>query len=196
MRNFTTRETFPHEQRSKGSTRGRRLVDATDPGKCGVWRRILLRDRPDFPQAGQQKTARSCGRQTRLVLRRLLVFYRREWPVHNRRFHSPERRAHYGRGEDRDRIALPDFVECRHSRFRFSSARTCATFDRRASSRAIFQGSSVATKVEDSASENRRQCLDRDERYHFERGEYRRELSCCRRIGGQQERTLKHSGCG
>src|SRR5437868_11239598 len=115
MRNFTVRETFPYEQRSKGSTRRRRLVDATDPGKCGIWRRILLRECTDFSQAGQQKTARSCGRQTRLVLRRLLVFCWREWPVHNRRFHSPERRAHYGRGEDRDRIALPDFVECRKS---------------------------------------------------------------------------------
>ncbi len=101
----------------------------------------------------------------------------------------------FSRGEDRDRIALPDFVECRHRRFRFSSARACPTSYRRAGSRAIFQKSSTASEVENSASKNRGQCLDRDERNHFERGEHRRELSCCRRIGGEQERTVEYSGC-
>ena len=40
-----------------------------------------------------------------------------------RRFHPAQRRAPHGRGTDRDRFALPDLVERRHRRFRFSSAR-------------------------------------------------------------------------
>ena len=62
----------------------------------------------------------------RFLLRRLLLRPRRKRPLHGRRFHSDERRARHGRGADRDRQLLPDFLECRDRRLRFPSDRSRA----------------------------------------------------------------------
>ena len=72
------------------------------------------------------------------MLRGLLVRDRREWPLQGRRFHALERRADHGGGKDRDRVALPRFMERWDRRFGLSSARACAAPDRCASSCPLF----------------------------------------------------------
>ena len=98
--------------------------------------------------------------------------------------------------QDRDRLVLPDLMERRHRRFRFSSARTGATPDRRASAGAVFQGPPGATQIEDRAGEHLRQRLDRNERDDFERRHDRRKLGRRGGIGGYRKRRTEYVVAG
>src|SRR5262245_18450937 len=112
--------------------------------------------------------------------------------MHHRQFHAAQRRADHGGRKDRDWFILPCLVERRHSRFRFSSARTGTTPDRRASAGAVFQETPGAPHIEDRASQNLRQRLDRNERRDFERCYYRRKLGCSGGLGGYQKRRSEY----
>src|ERR1700730_6664750 len=195
-RNFTPLAIIHHEQRQGGSTCERRLVAASNPAKRKIWRRILLRERAAFSASPQHETARRGHRRSCFLLRRLLVFCRRERPVHDRRFYFAQWRAHHGRRQDRHRIALPRFMERRHRRFRFSSARAGATSHRRAGARAIFQRSPPASKIKNRAGHHLRQCLDRHERDDSERRDRRRKLRGGCGLGRHKERSRERRGRG
>src|SRR5215471_516073 len=116
--------------------------------------------------------------------------------MHYRRFHAAQRRADHGGRKNRDWVILPCFLERRPRRFRFSSARTGTTPDRRASIGAVFQRPPGAPQIENRASQNLRQRLDWNERRDFERRYYRRKLSRRGRLGGDEKRRSKHSRGG
>ena len=164
----------------------------SDSAKRRVWRGILLRERADLSETSEQKIRCCRYRQTRFVLCRLFVFCRREWPVHDRRFHAAERRANYGGGEDRDWIILSDLLERRDRGLRFSSARTSPASHRRTSSRTVFQKSARTSQVKNHSCENREQRLDWYERSDFERRHHRGKLGRGGGVGRYKERGAEH----
>src|SRR5438270_357397 len=194
-RNCSPLENFQREQRQTRSTCGGRLVAAPDPAKRRIRRRFLLRERADLSQTRQHEAARSCYRQTCFLLCRLLVRDWRRRPLHHRRFHFAQWRAHHGRGKDRHRLALPHLLECRDRRFRFSSARTGAANYRCASARTLFQGSTAAPEIENRPGKNRRQRLDRNERGDSERRNHWRQLRSCSWRGRDEVDRAKYD-CG
>ena len=74
----------------------------------------------------------------------------------------------------------------------FHPTRTGATPDRRASAGAVLQEPPGAPQIENRASQNLRQRLDRNERRDFERRHHRRELSCRGRISSHQISRTEH----
>src|SRR5882672_3732146 len=94
--NCSLPENFPREQRQTRSTCGRGLVAAPDPAKRRIRRRLLLRERADLSQTGQQKGRRGGDRKTCFLLCGLLVRDWRKRTLHRRGFHFAQRRADHG----------------------------------------------------------------------------------------------------
>ena len=139
MRSSTLPVNFPHEQRQQ-DRESKRLVGHPIPPNV-ILGQALLRNRADFSfHKAQQPEALSIGDHVSCYAGCSFALGATGSAVVGD-FTLAERRARHGRRTHRNRISLPDFLECRYRRLGFSSDRTGATTNRCARPRALLQGS-------------------------------------------------------